>query len=307
MVQTSINRNLTVSISIIVFLAVALNVIVIVSINVTDFSRTTENIIDTTMALINGEDISKVVTGNSASENGGSGKDGVNSVVKQTYDDSNAAIEGTTYWIDEETSIIAIDPSGGGKAVTSEHQIAISGIGFEYEDHNSFVLVPDDGVPSMVLIFDKGSIKSTLYMDNDALKLLDDPDSRIEIAGTGSMKVDKSDVRKVEDLGLYVVEVRNREGGTNLELELMSGNRVIYPLISTGKSEIIGSKVMVSEYTDIRFFEIRSISDLFLWLNLKFNMNLNNKEKKILQKGILETLEETVEANSRYVSGEPRI
>ncbi len=315
MVQTGISRSLTMPIVILVLLALALNLVIVMGMNLTGFSRFSGETIDDTVALIaetesslapgfmrNGEESA----GGDVSENGTVGEVRRSPIMKQTYDDSIVAIKDTTYWIDEETGIVAIDPSGRGGAVTSGRQISISGIGFEYMDYGSFVLVPDDGIPSMVLIFGRGSIKSTLYMDNDARKLLDDPDSRIEISGTSLIKVDKSDVRKAEDMDLYVIEIRNINGGTDLESaferELMKGSWVISAKISVGESEIIASKVMIEEYRDIRFFEIRSISDLFLWLNLKFSMNLNNEEKKILQKGILETLDETVEANSRYVS-----
>ncbi len=309
-----------VSIVILVLLALALNLVIVIGMNLTGFSRVSGDVIDDTRALIAQTEgrlvprfmrSGEVNAGGGVSENGSVGEVGRISIMKQTYDDSIVAIKGTTYWIDERTGIVAIDPSGRGGAVTSGRQISVRGVGFEYMDYGSFVLVPDDGVSSMVLIFSRGSIKSTLYMDNDARELLDDPDSRIDISGTSLMKVNKSNVRKAEGMELYVIETRNRKGGAELEnafgRELMSGSRVIYPQISSGGSEVMGSKVLVKEYRDIGFFEIRSISDFFLWLNLKFNMNLNNKEKKILQKGIFETLEETVEANSRYISGKQRI
>ncbi len=300
MVRKGISKNLVVGITIVVVLAVALNVILIVNMNLAGFSHTSENIIATTVTLIN-EDTGELSSGESASGDISSGTDEPNTVIEITYADSIADIGGTTYYIDEVTGIVAIDPSSGGETVTSEHTISIGDTGFEYDDYDSFVLVPDDDVPSMVLIFDEGSIKSTLYLDNDAIKLLEDPNSSIEIGGTLSMTVDKSDIKKVTTLGLYVVEIKSIDGRTNLETglerELMSGSMVIYPLISTGESEIMGSRVIIDEYTDLRFFEIRSISDLFLWLNLKFNMDLNNNEKQIMQKGILDSLDEMVEAN----------
>ena len=300
MVRKGISKNLVVGITIVVVLAVALNVILIVNMNLAGFSRTSENIIATTVTLIN-EDTGELSSGGSTSGDIGTDTDEPNTVIEMTYGDSIPEIEGTTYYIDEGTGVVAIDPSGGGETITSENTISIGSTGFGYDDYDSFVLVPDDGVPSMVLIFDEGSIKSTLYLDNDAIKLLEDPNSSIEIGGTVAMTVDKSDIKKVTTLGLYVVEVKSIDGGSNLETglerELMSGSMVIYPLISTGESEIMGSRVIIDEYTDPRFFEIRSISDLFLWLNLKFNMDLNNKEKKIMQKGILDSLDEMVEAN----------
>ncbi len=310
MVRIGIIRSLKVSIVILVLLALALNLVIFIGMNLTGFSRVSGDVIDDTWGLIaetedrlvpesmrGGEEIAEEEE--SICEDSFEGWRSF--ITKQTYDDSIPAIEGTTYWIHEEAGIVAVDPSGRGGAVTSGRKISINGVGFEYSGYSPFVLVSGDGVPSMVMIFSRGSIESTLYMDDDAKELLDSPDSRIEIAGTNSVKVDKSDIKKAEDMDLYLIEVRSRNGGANLESaidsEIVNGGMVIYPQILGVESEVAGSKVLVNEYEDIGFFDVRSMSDFFLWINLKFNMNLNNNEKKILQKGILETLEDTVEAN----------
>jgi len=218
---------------------------------------------------------------------------------KRTFDDLGIKVKRETYWIDKKTNIVAIDPVELGGTVTAPLEISIESVGFEYTDYDSFVLVPDDGIPSMVLIFSKGSIKSTLYMDNDARALLDTRDSKIEIAGATSLKVDKSDIKKAENMELYVIDVRDNKGRTNLKKamnsELRTGSKSIYPQISTGELRTRGSSVIIKEPKEIGFFDIRSISDLFLWLNLKFGMNLDNKEKKILQEGIYSTLQKAVE------------
>lgn len=312
--RAGIISSLRISIVILVLLALALNLVIVIGMNLTGFSRVSGDFIDDTGELIadtgdrlvpeyirNSEDgrgEMKYICGNSSDV-------WRRFITKQISDGSIPAIEGTTYWIDKGVGVVAIDPSGMGGAVTSASTISINGIGFEYSGYTPFVLVSDDGVPSMVLIFGQGSIKSTLYMDNDAKELLDSPDSKIEIVGSSSVKVDESDIRKAEDMDLYLIEVRNSDGGANLkgafEHEIKDGGMVIYPQISGVDSEVMGSKVLVDEYEDIGFFEISSLSDFFLWINLKFGMNLNNEEKEVLQNGILETLEEAVEANRCYV------
>ena len=221
---------------------------------------------------------------------------------KRTFDDPDIKIERKVYWIDKRTNIVAIDPTDLGGAIVSPLEVSIDGVGFEYTDYGSFVFVPDDGVPSMVMVFSKGSIKSTLYMDNDARALLDSDDSEIEIVGVNLLKVDKSDVKKAEDMELYVIEVRDSKGRTNLkramDSELRTGSKSIYPQISAGELRTKGSSVVIKEPDDIGFFDIRSISDLFLWLNLKFGMNLENKEKKILQEGIYSALQKAVDEST---------
>lgn len=221
---------------------------------------------------------------------------------RRTYDDPVVKIERETYWIDEETNIVAIDPTQLGGVITSPYEVSIENIGIKYMDYESFVLVPDDGIPSMVLIFSKGSLRSTLYMDNDARELLDSKESKIEIVGTKSLNVRKPEIKKVDNTRLYSIDVRDIRGSKNLKRtldnEIMTGNKVIYPHISRGESKIEGSKVIIKESRDISLFEIRSISDLLLWINLRFNMNLDNKEKGILQDGIYATLEKAVEENT---------
>ncbi len=221
---------------------------------------------------------------------------------KRTFDDPDIKIERKVYWIDKRTNIVAIDPTDMGGTIVSPLEISIDSVGFEYMDYGSFVFVPDDGMPSMVLVFNKGSIRSILYMDNDARALLDSEDSEIEIAGVTSLKVDKSDVKKAEGMELYGIEVRDRKGRTNLkramDSELRTGSKSIYPQISAGELRTKGSSVVIKEPEDIGFFDIRSISDLFLWLNLKFGMNLENKEKKILREGIYSTLQKAVDEST---------
>ncbi|MEA3342913.1 MAG: hypothetical protein U9Q92_02005 [archaeon] len=301
----AMSRSIFVVIIVVVLVAFGLNVIIITCANVTYFSRMTEDIISyayemakearSSLGFGSGENAAADRT---ASEAGINEPGSEESTKRLVYDDSVAAVEGSAYWVDEQTGIVAIDPTELGGTVTALHQISIESIGFGYMDYNSFVLVPHDGVPSMVMIFGKGSVQSNLYMDDDARELLYAEDSRIEIVGMASMRVDKSDIKKLENMALYVIEVKDNRGRTNLEnaleSELATGKKVVYPLISGSGSKIEGSSVTVKEYKNIVFFDIRSINDFLLWLNLKFGMNLNNKEKKILQKGILATLEEAV-------------
>lgn len=218
---------------------------------------------------------------------------------KRIFDDPDIRIERKVYWIDKSTNIIAIDPTDLGGTFVSPLEISIESVGFKYKGYDSFVFVPDDGVVSMVLIFEEGSIESTLYMDNDARALLDSEDSKIEIAGVTSLKVDKSDVKKAEGMELYAIEIRDNKGRTNLkramDSELMTGNKVVYPQILIGELETKGSTVVIKEPEDIGFFDIRGINDFLLWLNLKFGMNLDNKEKKILREGIYLTLQRAVD------------
>ncbi len=178
-------------------------------------------------------------------------------------------------------------------------EISIDNIGFKYENYDSFVLVPDDGIPSMVLVFSKGSVISHLHMDNDARALLDNSDSIIEIVGTTTMNIDKSDIKKTEGIELYTIEIRDKEGRKNLKMamdsELKTGSKSIYPMISAGELRTKGTRVLIKTSREIGFFEIRSINDLLLWLNLKFGMNLDNKEKQILQEGIYSTLQKAVD------------
>ncbi len=300
----AMSRSIFVVIITVVLVAFGLNVIIITCANVTHFSRMTEDIISSAYEMAKearsslGFGFEENTADRTASETGINEPGSEESTKRLVYDDSVAAVEGSAYWVDEQTGIVAIDPTELGGTVTAPHQISIESIGFGYMDYNSFVLVPHDGVPSIVLIFSKGSVQSNLYMDDDARELLYAEDSRIEIIGMASMKVDKSDIKKLENMALYVIEVKDNRGRMNLknalESELATGKKVVYPLISGSRSKIKGSSVTVKEYKNIGFFDIRSINDFLLWLNLKFSMNLNNKEKKILQKGILATLEETV-------------
>jgi len=300
----AMSRSIFVVIIVVVLVAFGLNVIIITCANVTYFSRMTEDIISSAYEMAKearsslGFGYGENAADRTASETGINEPGSEESTKRLVYDDSVAAVEGSAYRVDEQTGIVAIDPTELGGTVTAPHQISIESIGFGYMDYNSFVLVPHDGVPSMVLIFSKGSVQSNLYMDDDARELLYAEDSRIEIVGMASMRVDKSDIKKLENMALYVIEVKDNIGRTNLEnaleSELATGKKVVYPLISGSRSKIEGSSVTVKEYKNIGFFDIRSINDFLLWLNLKFSMNLNNKEKKILQKGILATLEETV-------------
>ncbi len=301
----AMSRSIFVVIITVVLVAFGLNVIIITCANVIYFSRMTEDIISSAYEMAKEARSSlgfgseeNAAANRTASEAGINESGSEESTKRLVYDDSVAAVEGSAYWVDEQTGIVAIDPTELGGTVTALHQISIESIGFGYTDYNSFVLVPHDSVPSIVLIFSKGSVQSNLYMDDDARELLYAEDSRIEIIGMASMKVDKSDIKKLENMALYVIEVKDNRGRMNLknalESELATGKKVVYPLISGSRSKIKGSSVTVKEYKNIGFFDIRSINDFLLWLNLKFSMNLNNKEKKILQEGILATLEETV-------------
>lgn len=314
----AMSRSIFVVIIVVVLVVFGLNVIIITCANVTYFSRMTDNIISSAYEMAKearsslGFGSGENAADRTASETGINEPGSEESTKRLVYDDSVAAVEGSAYWVDEQTDIVAIDPTELGGTVTALYQISIEGIGFGYGDYNSFVLVPHDGVPSMVLIFSKGSVQSNLYMDDDARELLYAEDSRIEIIGMTSMRVDKSDIKKLENMSLYVIEIKDNRGRTNLEnaleSELVTGKKVVYPLISGSGSKTEGSSVTVKEYKNIGFFDIRSINDFLLWLNLKFSMNLNNKEKKILQKGILATLEETVAdaENARASASLPR-
>ncbi len=301
----AMSRSIFVVIVVVVLVAFGLNVIIITCANVTHFSRMTEDIISYAYEMAKEARSSlgfgseeNAAANRTASETGVNEAENEDSIKRLVYDDTVAAVEGSAYWVDEQTGIVAIDPTELGGTVTAPHQITIEGIGFGYMDYNSFVLVPHDDVPSLVLIFGKGSVQSNLYMDDDARELLYATDSKVEIIGMASMRVDKSDIKRLKNMALYVIEVKDNRGRTNLEnaleSELATGKKVVYPLISGGRSRIEGSSVTVKEYKDLGFFDIRSINDFLLWLNLKFSMNLNNREKKILQKGILATLEETV-------------
>ncbi len=300
----AMSRSTFIVIIIVVLVAFGLNVIIITCTNVTYFSRMTEDIISSAYEMSKearsslGFGFEENTADRTASETGINEPGSEESTKRPVYDDTIAAVEGSAYWVDEQTGIVAIDPTELGGTVTALRQISIESIGFEYRDYNSFVLVPHDGVPSMVLVFSKGSVRSNLYMDDDARELLYAKDSKVEIIGMASMRVDKSDIKKLENMALHVIEVKDNRGRTNLEnaleSELATGKKVVYPLISGSRSKTEGSSVTVKEYKNLGFFDIRSINDFLLWLNLKFSMNLNNKEKKILQKGILATLEEAV-------------
>ncbi len=202
------------------------------------------------------------------------------------------------YW-DHKSGITAIDPTELGGIVTTPIGITIEDVTFIYTSYSDFVLVPSDGIPSMVLIFSKGSTESTLYIDNDAKELLDDKKSKIEIIGVNSLKVIKSDLEKSGESELYSIKVKDNNGKKNLknvlDNELATGSKIIYPQITSPSSSTKGSKVIIKESKDIGFFSIKSINDFMLWINLRFNMNLNNEEKEIFQEGILTTLEKAVE------------
>ncbi|RLG15269.1 MAG: hypothetical protein DRN71_01755 [Candidatus Nanohalarchaeota archaeon] len=211
-------------------------------------------------------------------------------------------------WVDEESGAVAIDPTELGGTVTDSLEIAIEGIAFEYTNISDFVLVPNDGKPSMVLIFNKGSTESTLYIDNDAKELLDSKKNKIEIIGASSLKVKKSDLKKAPETEIYEIEVKDNNGKKNLknaiDNELVTGSKVIYPQISGPSTNAKGSTVIIKKSEDIGLFDIKSINDFMLWINLKFDMNLKNEEKLILQDGIFATLEKAVEDNTASIPGE---
>ncbi len=202
----------------------------------------------------------------------------------------------------------AIDPTELGGIVMSPLEITIEGITFIYTNYSDFVLVPSDGIPSMVFIFNKGSTESILYIDNDAKELLDDQKSKIEIIGVNSLKVKKSDLEKSGESELYSIKVKDNNGKRNLknvlDNELATGSKIIYPQITSPSTNTKGSEVIIKESKDVGFFSIRSINDFMLWINLRFNMNLNNEEKEIFQEGILTTLEKAVEDCAAGVPGE---
>lgn len=203
------------------------------------------------------------------------------------------------------SGIVAIDPTKAGGVVVSPFAIQIQHVGFEYANYDDLIFVPDDGVPSMVLVFGKGSVVSTLYLDDDAKKLLESNNKNdVEIVGMVSLIVSKSDLRKAEETvsGVYAVDVKDTGGEHNiknaLDGELVTGSKIVYPQIVGSDTPVKGARVIIKESKDISFFEIRSINDFMLWLNLKFSMNLNNDEKKIFRDGIFATLEKTVEDNT---------
>ncbi len=202
-------------------------------------------------------------------------------------------------WKHEKSGITAIDPTELGGIVTNPIGITIEDVTFIYTNYSDFVLVPGDGIPSMVFIFNKGSTESTLYIDNDAKELLDDKKSKIEIIGVDSLKIEKSDLEKSGESELYSIEVKDNNGKKNLknalDNELATGSKIIYPQITSPSTHTKGSEVIIKESKDTGFFSIRNINDFMLWINLKFNMNLNNEEKEIFQEGILTTLEKVVE------------
>ncbi len=212
------------------------------------------------------------------------------------------------FWMNKESGAVAIDPTELGGTVTGPLEITIEGISFEYTNISDFVLVPNDGIPSMVLIFNKGSIESTLYIDNDAKELLDSENSKIEIIGASSLNVKESDLKKAPETEIYKIEVKDNNGKKNLknaiDNELLTGSKVIYPQISGKNTKTKGSAVIIKKSEDIGFFDIKSINDFMLWINLKFDMNLKNEEKQILQDGIFATLEKTVEDNTAAIPGE---
>ncbi|MEA3342660.1 MAG: hypothetical protein U9Q92_00700, partial [archaeon] len=69
---------------------------------------------------------------------------------------------GGMFWKHKHKSSLAraIDPTELGGIVTTPFGITIEGITFIYTNYSDFVLVPSDGVPSMVFIFNKGSTES---------------------------------------------------------------------------------------------------------------------------------------------------
>lgn len=210
----------------------------------------------------------------------------------------------------KKTKISAIDPTKGGGVVVSSVAIQVDKVVFEYGNYDDLIFVPDDGVPSMVLVFDKGSIVSTLYIDDDAKELLEkDKKNVIEIVGMTSIKVKRSDIKSAEEIdnGIYAVDVKDIGGEHNiknaLDGELVTGSKIVYPQIVGSDTPAKGATVIIKESKDIGFFEIRSINDFMLWLNLKFSMNLNNDEKKVFRDGIFATLEKTVEDNTAGAPG----
>ncbi len=206
------------------------------------------------------------------------------------------------------SGITAIDPTERSDTVVDPREISIENVGFKYTDYDSFILVPDDGIPSMTLIFKKGSIESTLYIDNDAKELLDDKKNNIKIIGVNSLNVKKTDITKIPESELYKIEVKDNNSKKNLkntiDNELLTGSKVIYPQISGPSTDAKGSAVIIKKSVDVGLVDIKSINDFMLWVNLKFDMNLKNEEKQILQNGIFATLEKAVEDNTASTPGE---
>ena len=62
--------------------------------------------------------------------------------------------------------------------------------------------------------------------------------------------------------------------------------------------------MIIKKTENIGLFDIKSINDFMLWVNLKFSMDLKNEEKQILQDGIFATLEKVVEDNTAAIPGE---
>ncbi|MFH1126980.1 MAG: hypothetical protein V1718_02625 [archaeon] len=220
----------------------------------------------------------------------------------------NSLIRDGIYIRHNETGIIAIDPSELGGTVTSPSkpneptEISIDGIAFRYNDGNPFepfVFDPEDGEPSMVIIFKKGSIKSTLYLDEDAKKALDEGGT-IEIIVEGSQTspliVNKSDIQKSKEPGLYLIELKDSDHKNDLKEtfeELKPKSKTIYPKITTSKSSAKGTTITVKESEEVN--PLNSFNEFILWTNMKMNVDFDNDEKKILKEGILLTLEKTVE------------
>ncbi len=224
--------------------------------------------------------------------------------------DDEREIEQGYLIMDKKPGITAVEPTKGGGIVVSPFAIQVENIIFEYVSYDDLIFVPDDGVPSMVLVFGKGSVVSTLYMDSDAKRVLDSSDhSNVEIVGVTSLKVKKSDIKKATETnpGVYAVDVTDTGGDKNIKTaidgELMTGSKVVYPQIAGSGTPAKGATVIIKESKDISFFEIRSMNDFLLWINLKFSMNLNNEEKKIFREGILTALEKTVEDNTAGAPG----
>ncbi|MFH1431683.1 MAG: hypothetical protein ABIG84_00495 [archaeon] len=200
----------------------------------------------------------------------------------------------------KDTGILAHNPDELDGTVTSPTELTIDKIAFKYKNYNNFIMIPDDNEPSIILIFNKGSVKSTLYIDKKAKEILDESGSSIEIITEGSTSssliVDKSDIQPTDTSGIFAIEIKDKDSKKDLtgaiKNELKTGSKTIYPKITSPDSTITGSKVTIKDPT---LTSIKNFKDLILWINLQFNTNLDNDEKKILKDGILLTLEKTVE------------